>query len=39
MKARYYIYLVEFGRTVQGDVIIEESALKEVLRYFFWSRE
>ena len=28
MKAHYYTYLVEDGRTIQGDALNEESALK-----------
>ena len=27
MKAHFYIYIAEGGRTFQGDVVIEESAL------------
>ena len=33
MKALYYTILVEHGRTIQGDVLIEESALNEVIRF------
>ena len=32
MKAQYYANLVGGGRTIQGNVLIEES---EVVRYFF----
>ena len=34
MKAHFYTNLVEGGRTVQGDALIEESVLNEVLRNF-----
>ena len=33
MKAHYYTNLVEGGRTIRGDFLIEESALNEVVRY------
>ena len=33
MKAHYYTNLVEDDRTIQKDVLIEESALNEVVRY------
>ena len=35
MKSHYYTNLVEGGRTIQGDALIEESALNEVVRYDF----
>ena len=33
MKAYYYTILVNGDLSIQGDVLIEESALKEVVRY------
>ena len=33
MKAHYYINLVEGGRTIKRDVLIDESALNEVVQY------
>ena len=33
MKTQYNINLVRVGRTIQGDVLIEESALNEVVKY------
>ena len=32
MKAHYYTNLIEGGRTKQGDVLFEESALNEIVR-------
>ena len=34
MKAHYYTKFVEGGRTFQEDLLIEVSALNEVVRYF-----
>ena len=34
MKAHYYTNLVEGGPTIQGVLLIEESAPNEVVRYF-----
>ena len=34
MKAQYYTNLVEGGPSTQGDLLIEKSALNEVVRYF-----
>ena len=34
MEARYYSNLLEDGLTTQGDVLIEENGLNEVVRYF-----
>ena len=37
MKAYYYTNLEECGPAIQGGVLIEERALKEVVRYLFLS--
>ena len=39
MKAQYYTNLVEGGRSVQGDILIEESALDSVVRYYVLKSE
>ena len=33
MLAHYFIYLLEGGRTIQGDVLIKESILNEIVRH------
>ena len=39
MKAHYYIILVEVGCIIQEYVLIEESALTEVVRYVYFLQE